>query len=102
MSITDDQRQALRRLETLCPFAGFPAGSNMYSFVVIAEDTPREVRGADIDRLLRSGLLEAVPRDNVLLTGRSLDQDICPDCECTHDIVVTDDGRKALEGSTDE
>lgn len=102
MTVTDEHVEALRRLQRLCPFAGFPAGSNMYSFVVVAEDTANEVQGEIIDWLLRAGLLAAVPRRDPLLTDRSPNHDVCPDCECTHDVDITDAGREALKGALSE
>lgn len=91
--LTEAQRRAL----DAAPYVGFPAGSNMWPFVCLLEGTSSEVDGEEIDQLLRDGLLAAVPLAAPILTDCSPNLDITPDCECSHDIVLTPAGRAALE-----
>lgn len=94
MKLSEAQRRAL----TDAPYYGFPAGSNMWPLVAIHEGTKNQVDGEVIDALLRNGLLEAHALPDPVLTDRTPDPEFAPDCECTHDVVLSQAGRAALEG----
>lgn len=91
--LTEAQRRAL----AYAPYVGFPAGSNMWPLCALSTGGADEVPGEDVDQMLRLGLLEARPLDEPVLTDRSPNPDVAPDCECTHNIAITDAGRAALQ-----
>ena len=96
MKLTDDAKRVME----VVPFIGFPAGSNMWPMVWLTfdESGTNPIDGEVIDGLLREGLLEAAPLATPVLTDRSPDIESIPDCECTHQITVSEAGRRALEG----
>lgn len=93
--LTEAQRRALEE----APYYGFPAGSNMWPLVGIFEETKEPIYGEVIDGLLREGLLKAHVLAEPILTDRTDDPELAPDCECTHDVVLTLAGRAALKES---
>ena len=92
MELTEAKLLALRS----APFVGFPLGSNMWPLVALYEGEEGEVWGEEFDELLRAGLLEARQLPSPVLTDRTPDPEYAPDCECTHDIVLTSAGEAAL------
>jgi hypothetical protein len=89
--LTDEDLRALSAL----PIAGFPLGSNMWP-LVHAEGFEPPIHGEHFDALLRRGFAAASLLDAPMITDRTPNPDIAPDCEVTHWLTVTDAGRAAL------
>ena len=93
--LTKAQFEALK----LAPYYGFQDGSNMWPMVAIyrdAEKSEESTSGEDIDSMLRLGLLKAVRLKESVITDRDPAHEL-GDCECTHEIVLTEAGKRALE-----